>query len=101
MSNPPIYEDLLQKLLRGPHVRAIVGRGGFREAVANDSVDDIRDIATPTYVIFPNTIFVAQPGFVSRATAYPTSLDGVYWEHEEAPIQWWHEELARRIEELP
>jgi len=142
--------------LTGPHVRAIVGRGGFREAVANDSIGDIRDIATPTYVIFPSTIFVAQPGFVSRATAYPTGLDEIYWEHdliipeepktekarahwelnydliqngvfkgedlwvceqiqqglgsganefltfgiEEAPIQWWHEELTRRIEEL-
>lgn len=141
--------------LAGPHVRAIVGRSGFREAVASASIDDIRDIATPTYVIFPNTIFVAQPGFVSRATAYPTALDEIYWEHdliipeepktekarahwelnyeliqkgvfqgedlwvceqiqqglasgandqftygiEEAPIQWWHEEMTRRIEE--
>ena len=140
--------------LAGPHVRAIVGRGGFQEAAASGSIDDIRDIATPTYVIFPNTIFVAQPGFVSRATAYPTALDEIYWEHdliipeepttekarahwelnygliqngvfkgedlwvceqiqkglrsganefltygiEEAPIQWWHEELTRRIE---
>jgi phenylpropionate dioxygenase-like ring-hydroxylating dioxygenase large terminal subunit len=140
--------------LTGPHVRAIVGRGGFHEAVASGSIDNIRDIATPTYVIFPNTIFVAQPGFVSRATAYPTALDEIYWEHdliipeepktekarahwelnyeliqngvfkgedlwvcqqiqkglgsganefltygiEEAPIQWWHEELTRRIE---
>ncbi len=141
--------------LAGPHVRAIVGRSGFREAVDSASIDDIRDIATPTYVIFPNTIFVAQPGFVSRATAYPTALDEIYWEHdliipeepktekarahwelnyeliqkgvfqgedlwvceqiqqglasgandqftygiEEAPIQWWHEEMTRRIEE--
>ena len=68
--------------LAGPHVRAIVGRGGFREAIDNDAVDDIRDIATPTYVFFPNTIFVAQPGFVSRATAYPTGLDEIYWEHD-------------------
>jgi phenylpropionate dioxygenase-like ring-hydroxylating dioxygenase large terminal subunit len=141
--------------LAGPHVRAIVGRSGFREAVDSASIDDIRDIATPTYVIFPNTIFVAQPGFVSRATAYPTALDQIYWEHdliipeepktekarahwelnyeliqkgvfqgedlwvceqiqqglasgandqftygiEEVPIQWWHEEMTRRIEE--
>ena len=66
----------------GPHVRAVVGRGGFREAVANGAVDDIRDIATPTYVFFPNTVFVAQPGFVSRATAYPMGLDEIYWEHD-------------------
>ena len=139
----------------GPHMRAIVGRSGFREAIVADRIDDIRDIATPTYVIFPNTIFVAQPGFVSRATAYPTTLDQIYWEHdliipeepktdkarahwelnyeliqngvfknedlwvceqiqrglgsganefltygiEEAPIQWWHEELRRRTRE--
>lgn len=137
----------------GPHVRAIVGRGGLEEAVRAGSVGDIRDIATPTYVFFPNTVFVAQPGFVSRATAYPLSIDEVYWEHdliipespvdekalahwelnyeliqngvfkgedlwvceqiqrglrsganecftygaEEAPIQWWHEELDRRL----
>ena len=143
--------------LAGPHVRAIVGRGGFRQAVEDDAIGDIRDIATPTYVLFPNTIFVAQPGFVSRATAYPVGLDEIYWEHdliipeepktekarahwelnyeliqngvfegedlwvckqiqrglgsganehftygvEEAPIEWWHAELDRRIEEMP
>jgi phenylpropionate dioxygenase-like ring-hydroxylating dioxygenase large terminal subunit len=140
----------------GPHVRAIVGRGGFEEAIDSGAVGDIRDIATPTYVFFPNTIFVAQPGFVSRATAYPTSIDSIYWEHdliipeapndekakahwelnyeliqngvfegedlwvceqiqqglgsgandhftyggEEAPIEWWHAELDRRIAEM-
>jgi Rieske 2Fe-2S family protein len=140
----------------GPHVRAIVGRGGFRDTIEKDAVGDIRDIATPTYVFFPNTIFVAQPGFVSRATAYPIGLDEIYWEHdliipeepktdkalahwelnyeliqngvfkgedlwvceqiqqglrsgandrftyggEEAPIQWWHAELDRRIAEM-
>jgi Rieske 2Fe-2S family protein len=68
--------------LAGPHVRAVVGRGGFREAVESGEVGDIRDIATPTYVLFPNTIFVAQPGFVSRATAYPIGLDEIYWEHD-------------------
>ncbi len=66
----------------GPHVRAVVGRGGFREAVASGKVGELRDIATPTYVFFPNTIFVAQPGFVSRATAYPVGLDEIYWEHD-------------------
>lgn len=142
--------------LTGPHVRAIVGRTGFEEAAAKQNSHDIREIATPTYVIFPNTIFVAQPGFVSRATAYPTGINEVYWEHdliipeepsseklrahwelnyeliqngvfkgedlwiceqitqglgsganqfltygvEEAPIQWWHAELDRRIEEI-
>lgn len=140
----------------GPHVRAIVGRGGFHQAVKDDSVDDIRDVATPTYAFFPSTIFVAQPGFVSRATAYPTGIDTIYWEHdlivpeeptteklrahwdlnyeliqngvfkgedlwvceqiqrglgsganerftygiEEAPIEWFHAELDRRIEEM-
>jgi len=33
-------------------------------------------------VFFPNTVFVAQPGFVSRATAYPTGLGEIYWEHD-------------------
>jgi Rieske 2Fe-2S family protein len=140
----------------GPHVRAIVGRGGFQDAVEGGNVGDIRDIATPTYVFFPSTIFVAQPGFVSRATAYPTGIDTIYWEHdlivpeepateklkahwdlnyeliqngvfkgedlwvceqiqrglesgandrftygiEEAPIEWFHDELDRRIEEM-
>ena len=143
--------------LTGPHVRAIVGRGGFHEAVAAEEIEDIRDIATPTYVIFPNTVFVVQPDFVSRATVYPTGLGEIYWEHdliipeepktekarahwelnyeliqngvfkgedlwvceqiqqglssganefltygiEEAPIQWWHDELDRHIEGLP
>jgi len=140
----------------GPHVRSIVGRSGFEETLANGPIDDIRNTATPTYVIFPNTIFVVQPDFVSRASAYPTALGEIYWEHdliipeepksekvrahwelnfeliqngvfkgedlwvceqiqrglasganefltygiEEAPIEWWHEELNRRIKEL-
>jgi phenylpropionate dioxygenase-like ring-hydroxylating dioxygenase large terminal subunit len=66
----------------GPHVRSIVGRTGFAEAVESGHVEEIRDIATPTYVIFPSTIFVVQPGFVSRATAYPTAIDEIYWEHD-------------------
>jgi phenylpropionate dioxygenase-like ring-hydroxylating dioxygenase large terminal subunit len=66
----------------GPHTRAIVGRGGFKAAIDEGAIEDIRDIATPTYVFFPNTIFVAQPGFVSRATAYPVGLDEIYWEHD-------------------
>jgi phenylpropionate dioxygenase-like ring-hydroxylating dioxygenase large terminal subunit len=66
----------------GPHFRAIVGRGGFAEAIENKTLGDLRDIATPTYVFFPNTVFVAQPGFVSRATAYPTGLGEIYWEHD-------------------
>lgn len=68
--------------LAGPHVRAIVGRSGFRQAVADGVTGDIRDVATPTYVIFPNTVFVAQPGFMSRATAYPMGLDQIHWEHD-------------------
>jgi len=153
----PYFEDHRSySELAGPHVRAIVGRGGFYEASARKAIENIRDVATPTYVIFPNTIFVAQPGFVSRATAYPTSLGEIHWEHdliipeeprtekarahwelnyeliqngvfkgedlwvceqiqkglssganermtygiEEAPIQWWHDELDRRIVEL-
>jgi len=137
----------------GPHVRSIVGRSGFADALQNGTVGNIREVATPTYVFFPNTIFVAQPGFVSRATVYPVSIDEIHWEHdliipeppqddkarahwelnyeliqngvvdredlwvceqiqkgiasganefltfgtEEAPIQWWHEELDRRL----
>ena len=152
----PYFEDHRSySELAGPHVRAIVGRSGFYEASTRNAIEDIREVATPTYVIFPNTIFVAQPGFVSRATAYPTSLGGIHWEHdliipeepqtekarahwelnyeliqngvfkgedlwvceqiqkglasganermtygiEEAPIQWWYDELDRRIEE--
>lgn len=79
----PYFEDHRSySELAGPHVRAIVGRSGFYEASARNAIDDIRDVATPTYVIFPNTIFVAQPGFVSRATAYPTSLGEIHWEHD-------------------
>jgi phenylpropionate dioxygenase-like ring-hydroxylating dioxygenase large terminal subunit len=143
--------------LAGPHVRSLVGRTGFREALDNGAIDEIRRFATPTYVIFPNTIFVVQPDFVSRATVYPTSIDEIYWEHdliipepptsekaqahwelnyeliqngvfqgedlwvcsqiqrglssganekmtygiEEAPIEWWHDELNRRVEAQP
>ncbi len=150
----PFFEDHRSYTERtGPHVRSIVGRTGFADAIGNGRIEDIREIATPTYVIFPNTIFVVQPGFISRATAYPTAIDEIVWEHdliipeepktdkarahwelnyeliqngvfdgedlwvceqiqqglnsganeyltygtEETPIQWWHQELERRL----
>ncbi len=66
----------------GSHVRSIVGRSGFTEAIEHGAIENIRDVATPTYVFFPNTIFVVQPDFVSRATVYPLSIDQIYWEHD-------------------
>lgn len=75
---PYFLDDRSYAERTGPHVRSIVGRTGFSEAVESGQIEEIRDIATPTYVIFPNTIFVIQPGFVSRATAYPIAIDEIY-----------------------
>ena len=119
--------------------------------------DDIRDIATPTYVFFPNTVFVAQPGLrkprdrlsgrastrstgstISSSRSEPTTDKArAHWELnyeliqngvfkgedlwvceqiqrglgtsandrftygvEETPIEWFHDELDRRIAEM-
>lgn len=150
----PYFKDMLSySETTGPHIRSIVGRTGFSEALdVQATSENFRDMVTPTYIFFPSTVFVVQPDFVSRATIYPVSLDEIIWEHDlivpehpktekarahwelnfnliqegvfgsedlwvceqiqqgirsganteltfgglEAPIEWWHEELARR-----
>ncbi len=80
----PYFKDMLSySETAGPHIRSIVGRTGYSEVLrAEKRRENFRDMVTPTYVLFPSTVFVVQPDFVSRATIYPVALDEIVWEHD-------------------
>jgi phenylpropionate dioxygenase-like ring-hydroxylating dioxygenase large terminal subunit len=66
----------------GPHVRAVTARRGILEAPRDVSeVANLRDLATPSYILFPGTIVVAHPDFVSVVVLHPLAADQTDYEH--------------------
>jgi len=66
----------------GPHVRAITGRRGLREARdVLDAATDLRALATPSYTVFPATTIIVHPDFVSLINLYPLAADQTDYEH--------------------
>jgi glycine betaine catabolism A len=65
----------------GPHVRAITGRRALREAPQDVSGADLRQLATPSLLLFPSTIFIEHPDFVSILTVAPLAPDLTDWDH--------------------
>ena len=61
----------------GQHIRAITGRRAMREATAGDP----RELATPSFLVFPATILIAHPDFVSIITVRPLAPDLTDYEH--------------------
>ncbi len=88
----------------GPHIRAITGRRALLEAPEdlralleapqdrgarfdardNDGVagaDPLRQLATPSLLVFPSTVFVEHPDFVSIMTVHPLAPNVTAWDH--------------------
>jgi phenylpropionate dioxygenase-like ring-hydroxylating dioxygenase large terminal subunit len=63
----------------GRHIRAITARRAFREA--RDVTAPTREIATPSFLVFPSTIIVEHPEFISFLTPTPLSAGESHWEH--------------------
>lgn len=84
----PFFADGITAAQRhGPHISSLVAR---REALAwatgpDASVlptsDELREIATPSQVIFPNTITIFHPDYLSLITLYPTGPETHRWTH--------------------
>lgn len=65
----------------GPHIRAISARRALREAPATLADADLRLLATPSYLVFPATVIIAHPDFISILTLTPRAPDLTDWRH--------------------
>jgi phenylpropionate dioxygenase-like ring-hydroxylating dioxygenase large terminal subunit len=67
----------------GPHVRSVGARRNIRDARATPPEQwDIRAYATPFYFVFPNTILVVHPDWVSLITMIPLAVDRAVYTHQ-------------------
>ena len=65
----------------GPHIRAVTARRALLEAPDDLSGVDVRQLATPSLHVFPATVFVEHPDFLSIMTMHPLSASETAWEH--------------------
>ncbi|HEY5924560.1 MAG TPA: SRPBCC family protein [Kofleriaceae bacterium] len=70
----------------GQHIRALTGRRALLEApsdlAASDGATiDLRQLATPSLHLFPATVFVEHPDFLSIMTMEPVSPNETAWDH--------------------
>ena len=65
----------------GPHVRAVTGRRALRDAPADLTGVDLRQLVSPSLLLFPSTIVVVHPDFVSIITVAPLAPDLTEWDH--------------------
>jgi phenylpropionate dioxygenase-like ring-hydroxylating dioxygenase large terminal subunit len=65
----------------GPHIRALTGRRALREAPADLASVDLRLLGTPSYLIFPATVAIVHPDFISVVTMHPVTPDTADYDH--------------------
>ena len=72
--------------LQGPHFSSMVARRAAQEWLAQGSqlpANDVelRELVTPSHVIFPNTIAIYHPDYVSLISLFPTGPESLRWIH--------------------
>src|SRR5262249_19150865 len=73
----PFFLDGVSESERaGLHIRSVVGR----RALVEDA--PLRAQVTPTYLVFPSTIFVLHPDFMSTLTSLPLAPDRTRFVHQ-------------------
>ncbi|MGZ8259584.1 MAG: aromatic ring-hydroxylating oxygenase subunit alpha [Caldimonas sp.] len=83
----PFFVDSLTAADRlGPHIQSLVARRAADAWAAGDAAppDDMAslcEIATPTHVVFPNTITIFHPDYLSLVTVYPVAAETLSWTH--------------------
>ena len=83
----PYFTDGITAAQRfGPHISSLVARRGAVDwAKAREPVpqtqDTLRRLATPSHVIFPNTITIFHPDYLSLITLYPVGPERLRWSH--------------------
>ena len=84
----PFFADGLTGTERfGPHIQSLVARRAA-EAWANDAdaplpegMAELCALTTPSHVIFPNTITIFHPDYLSLVTLYPAGAETLSWTH--------------------
>ncbi len=72
----PFFADSITANDRvGPHFRSAVGRAEFVRAAGLDSLDDLRQVVTFSYSLFPGTVVVVSPDYVNVMVLYPQSVE--------------------------
>jgi phenylpropionate dioxygenase-like ring-hydroxylating dioxygenase large terminal subunit len=87
----PFFADGVTTAERfGPHIQSLVarraGEAWASEHAAPDSalpegMAELCELATPTQVIFPNTITIFHPDYLSLITLYPVAAGTLRWMH--------------------
>jgi phenylpropionate dioxygenase-like ring-hydroxylating dioxygenase large terminal subunit len=84
----PFFADGITAAERhGPHISSLVARreaqewAASSEAAAAPGADRVRELATPSQVIFPNAITIFHPDYLSLITLYPTGPETLRWTH--------------------
>ena len=84
----PFFADGLTATERfGPHIQSLVARRAA-EPWAKDAASALPadmaalcELATPSHVIFPNTITIFHPDYLSLVTLYPAGPETLSWTH--------------------
>ena len=84
----PFFADGLTATERfGPHVQSLVARRAAeawaKEADASMPADmaGLCELVTPSHVVFPNTITIFHPDYLSLVTLYPVGPERLSWTH--------------------
>ena len=71
----------------GPHIQSLVGRRAAQawaeqpDAIAPHDLPGLCELVTPSHVIFPNTITIFHPDYLSLVTLYPVAAGRLRWTH--------------------
>jgi len=62
--------------LAGPHIRAVTARRALLDARRGSLGEraDLRELVTPSYLVFPNTILVVHPDYLSVLASFPLGV---------------------------
>jgi phenylpropionate dioxygenase-like ring-hydroxylating dioxygenase large terminal subunit len=72
----------------GQHICSLVARRPAQEWADSPSsaiplnLDALRRLVTPSHTIFPNTVTIFHPDYLSLITVYPTSAETLRWTHK-------------------
>jgi Rieske 2Fe-2S family protein len=83
----PFFVDSVTAADRfGPHIQSLVARRAAEEWAADGAASPtdmatLCEVVTPTHVIFPNTITIFHPDYLSLLTLYPTGAETLSWTH--------------------
>jgi len=84
----PFFSDSVASVERfGPHIASLVARRSALDwaqqpdATLPLNVRDLCSLATPSQVIFPNTVTVFHPDYLSLISVYPSGPETFRWTH--------------------